>query len=67
MREGKTPLDRGRSYDDGRRAEAYAAIARRQGETAGAKEMAMTRRPRGEAPASRAGRFMAMARTGDER
>lgn len=64
MREGKAPLDRGRTYDDGGRTKAYADIARRSGETAGAKEMAMTRRLRDEAAPTRAGRFIAMARNG---
>lgn len=62
---GKARLDnRG---DDGResRPQRYAEIERRAGEAPGAKEMAMTRRPREEDASQRAERFLDMERRGE--
>jgi hypothetical protein len=65
MRDGKQPLDRGRTPTPGRAA-AYARIARESGETVGRKQIALTRRARAEDPTQRAARFARMAREGVE-
>jgi hypothetical protein len=65
MRDGKLPLDRGRTPTPGRTAE-YARIARESGETPGEKKLAMIRRPRDEDDATRAARFAEIERQGVE-
>jgi hypothetical protein len=62
--EGKAPLDR-IDEDSDKRAAAFAEIERRNGETVGAKEMAMTKRPRDEDPALRAEKFVGIERRGE--
>jgi hypothetical protein len=62
--EGKAPLDRAQD-DSESRAAAFADIARRSGDKVGAKEMAMTRRPRDEDPALRAEKFVRIERRAD--
>lgn len=65
MRDGKMPLDRGRTPTPGRVAE-YARIQRESGETPGEKTLAMVRRPREEDDAARAARFAEIERNGQE-
>jgi hypothetical protein len=62
---GKARLDNATDLGTETRAERYADIARRQGETIGAKEMAMTRRPRDEDASKRAEKFIDIERRGD--
>lgn len=59
--EGKMPLDN-RHEEGGARAERFAGIERQSGETIGAKEMALTRKPRDEDAARRAGKFLEIDR-----
>lgn len=62
---GKAPLDNATDLGTEARAERYAEIARRQGETIGQKEMAMTRRPRDEDASKRAEKFLEIDRRGE--
>jgi hypothetical protein len=62
--EGKSPLDHGREAAGGRAAR-FVRIEREAGAVPGAREMALTRRPRSEDPALRAQRFHAVERTED--
>ena len=62
---GKAPLDNATDLGTETRAERYAEIARRKGDTVGAKEMAMTRRPRDEDASKRAEKFLDIERRGD--
>lgn len=62
---GKAPLDNATDLGNEARAERYADIARRKGETIGAKEMAMTKRPRDEDSSKRAEKFLDIERRGD--
>jgi len=66
MTEGKTILDHAPKEPDARRPQKFADIERRQGETPGAKEMAMTRRRREEDDATRAARFLDRDRKSDD-
>jgi hypothetical protein len=64
-RTGKALLDNAASFDTEARAARYADIARRQGETIGQKEMALTRRPRDEDASLRAKKFIEIERRGE--
>lgn len=55
---GKAPLDTGRTPETPDRAARFAEIERREGAAPGAKEMAMTRRPRAEDQSTRLARFL---------
>ena len=61
---GKAPLDNATDLGTTARAERFADIARRKGETIGAKEMALTKRPRDEDTAKRAEKFLDIERRG---
>ena len=63
--EGKAPLDK-IAEENEKRAAAFADIERKNGETVGAKEMAMTRRPRDEDPALRAEKFVGIEKRGED-
>jgi hypothetical protein len=63
--EGKSPLDHVTETADATRSAQFAAIGRQTGEDPGAKEMALTRRPRAEDPAQRARRFVEVERRGE--
>jgi hypothetical protein len=63
--EGRNPLDHVDEGDAEARARRFAEIERRQGDAPGAKEMAMTKRPRDEDAAKRAGRFLDIERKGE--
>ena len=63
-REGRAPLDRVRE-NSAYRAEAYAALERRNAEPVSAREMAMIRRRRDEATPSRTKSFLEIDRRGD--
>ena len=63
--EGKSPLDHVTEIADATRSAQFAAIERQTGEEPGAKEMALTRRPRSEDPALRAKRFVEVERRGE--
>jgi hypothetical protein len=62
--EGKAPLDR-INEDSETRAAAFADIERKNGDKVGAKEMAMTKRPRDEDPAQRTEKFLDIERRGE--
>jgi hypothetical protein len=63
--EGKAPLDHVTEIADATRAAQFAAIVRGTGDDPGAKEMALTRRPRAEDPSLRAKRFVEVERRGE--
>jgi hypothetical protein len=63
---GKAPLDnRSETSEDGR-SERYAEIERRTGEKIGAKEMALTKKPREEDDSKRAEKFLDIERRGED-
>jgi hypothetical protein len=62
-RDGKAPLDN--RTEPEQRSDRYAEIERRSGETIGAKEMAMTRKPRDEDASKRAAKFLDIERRGE--
>jgi hypothetical protein len=63
--EGKSPLDHATETADATRSAQFTAIERQTGEDPGAREMALTRRPRAEDPALRAKRFVEVERRGE--
>lgn len=63
---GKMPLDNRTEGDDETRAERFAEIERRKGDKVGAKEMAMTKKPRDEGDSKRAEKFLDIERRGED-
>ncbi|MGF1658724.1 MAG: hypothetical protein ACFCUS_04800 [Rubrimonas sp.] len=62
MTEGKAPLDNRAEPPAERSADRYAEIERRSGEKIGAKEMALTKKPREEDASRRAEKFLDIER-----
>jgi hypothetical protein len=63
---GKAPLDnRSETSEDGR-AERFAEIERRSGDKVGAKEMALTKKPRDEDDSKRAEKFVEIERRSED-
>ena len=65
MAEGKAPLDNRVEPPAEASAERYADIERKSGETVGAKEMALTKKPREEDASKRAEKFLDIERRGE--
>ncbi len=63
--EGKNPLDHVDETSDATRSARFAEIERREGEGPGAKEMALTRKPRDEDAALTARRLLEVERRGE--
>ena len=64
--EGKAPLDNRTEPPAENSADRYAEIERRSGDKIGAKEMALTKKPRDEDASKRAEKFIDIERRGED-